>query len=252
MRRFVVTGVLACALAASAAAPAAAAGNDASRVPALKSAATGARAGQIRAAQEYKASLERLLELREAELRRATEALERVRQLAEQGLVARYDVTVAERAVNQARARVDETWNEAIVAASIIAQALAQDELAASPAPLPGTEQVTASLVRFRGTRAWSPAIIRSVEEFFTHTFGRTLPVSAFGQTAVHDRLGFDHRNAVDIAVHPDTPEGRAVMQWLKQAGISYIAFRSAVPGSSTGAHIHIGEPSQRLALPLH
>ena len=52
----------------------------------------------------------RLLELREAQFQRTTEALERVRQLAEQGLVARKDVTDAERMQAQARARVDETW----------------------------------------------------------------------------------------------------------------------------------------------
>jgi len=30
--------------------------------------------------------------------------------------------------------------------------------------------------------------------------FGRSLLVSAFGQTALHDRKGFDHRNALDVA----------------------------------------------------
>jgi hypothetical protein len=104
--------------------------------------------------------------------------------------------------------------------------------------------------VRFRGTRPWSLSLTRTVADFFSRAFGRTLPVSAYGQTPVHDRLGFDHRNAIDVAVHPDSAEGRAVMAWLRQAGLSFIAFRSAVAGASTGAHIHIGEPSQRLALP--
>ena len=252
MRRYIVPALMVVPSAAPPAAPAEAAPSGAQSLSALASDVTGARAGQIRAAKEYKAALERLLELREAQFQRATEALDRVRQLAEQGLVARKDVTEAERMQAQARARVDESWNEAIVASSIIAQALAQSELAGMPLPAPGTEQVTASLVRYRGTRAWSQSLIRSVEDFFSRTFGRTLPVSAIGQTAVHDRLGFDHRNAVDIAVHPDSAEGRAVMGWLKGAGLSFIAFRGAVTGASTGAHIHIGEPSQRLALPGH
>ena len=251
MRRFVVPtlvgGVLfgATALAATASSP------QAAPLPELKSDAARRRAEQLRAAQEYKATLERLLALREAEVQRATENVERFRQLIAEGLLARNDLAAAERALAQARVRADETWNEAIVASSIIAKALVQEELARVPPPAPGTEQVTASLVRFRGTRPWSLALTSTVEEYFSRTFGRPLPVSALGQTRVHDRLGFDHRNAVDVAVHPDSAEGRAVIAWLKRAGLSFIAFRSAVAGASTCAHIHIGEPSPRLAMPL-
>jgi hypothetical protein len=74
----------------------------------------------------------------------------------------------------------------------------------------------------------------------------RPLPVSAYGQTALHDRLGFDHRHALDVAVHPDTSEGRALVAFLKAHGIPFIAFRTAEVGASTGAHVHIGSPSPR------
>jgi hypothetical protein len=74
--------------------------------------------------------------------------------------------------------------------------------------------------------------------------------VSAFGQTPVHDRLGFDHRNALDVALHPDTAEGQALMTWLRGQGVSFLAFRHAVAEEATGAHVHVGEPSPRLALP--
>jgi hypothetical protein len=33
---------------------------------------------------------------------------------------------------------------------------------------------------------------------------------------------------------------------YLRQSGIPFIAFRNAVPGAATGAHIHIGKPSLR------
>jgi hypothetical protein len=72
--------------------------------------------------------------------------------------------------------------------------------------------------------------------------------VSAFGQTRLHDRLGFDHHDALDVAVHPDSAEGAALIAWLRASGISFIAFRGAVPGASTGAHVHVGEPSPRVA----
>ena len=80
--------------------------------------------------------------------------------------------------------------------------------------------------------------------KFFVQTFGRSLPVTALGQTATHDRLRFDHRNAIDVALHPDSNEGRSLLAYLRQTGIPFIAFRGAVPGAATGAHIHIGHPS--------
>lgn len=208
------------------------------------------RAEQLRAARDYKAALEHLLTVREDELQRALEQADRTRDLAERGIIARRDVETSERAVADARARIDRTWNEALVAASLIAKVLAHDELAAGRRLAPGGEQVTEHLVRYQGRRPWTLAFTASLEDFFRKSFGRVLPVSAFGQTPIHDKLGFDHRNAVDLAVHPDSTEGRAVMDWLRRAGLSFIAFRGALAGSATGAHIHIGEPSQRLAAP--
>jgi hypothetical protein len=73
------------------------------------------------------------------------------------------------------------------------------------------------------------------------------LPISAFGQTKVHDRLGLDHRTAIDVAVHPDSAEGHWLMQYLRQAGFPFIGVRGEVSGSSTGAHIHVGAASPRM-----
>ena len=213
----------------------------------LRTQAERSRAEQLRLARDYKAALERLLEVREAELQRAVDEAARTRDLVERGLIARRDLDVSERAVTDARAQLDQTWNEAVVAATLIAKALALDVTTAPPPP-PGGEQTTASLIRYRGRRPWTLALTAGLQEFFSRTFARPLPISAYGQTAVHDKLGFDHRNAVDLAVHPDTAEGRAVMEWLRKAGLSFIAFRGAVAGAATGAHIHVGEPSQRLA----
>jgi hypothetical protein len=216
----------------------------------LRSEAARKRAEQLRATHAYKASLERLLALRDAELQRALAHLERTRDLLTRGIVARSDVDTAERVAAAARERLDQTWNETFVAASLIAKTLAFEEIAAAPALPPGQERTTESLIRYRGRRPWALALTSTLQQFFSRAFGRALPVSAYGQTAVHDKLGFDHRNAVDVAVHPDSAEGRAVMEWLRAAGWSFIAFRSAVAGIATGAHIHVGEPSQRLASP--
>jgi hypothetical protein len=84
------------------------------------------------------------------------------------------------------------------------------------------------------------------IKPFFLSKFGRTLPVSAFGQTRLHSRLGFDHRNSVDVALSPDSREGRALLGKLRALGVPFITFRKAIPGIATGAHIHIGRPSPR------
>ncbi len=103
------------------------------------------------------------------------------------------------------------------------------------------------ALVLYAGTSDWSLADAETVQEFFATRFGRPLPVSAWGQTAVHDRLGLDHRQALDVAVHPDSREGRALMAFLRKEGIPFVAIRARVKGSATGAHIHVGQASERI-----
>ena len=71
---------------------------------------------------------------------------------------------------------------------------------------------------------------------------------SAVGETAVHRALGFDHRNRVDVALNPDQPEGVWLRRYLESRRIPYFAFWQAVPGKATGAHIHMGPMSTRLA----
>ena len=51
----------------------------------------------------------------------------------------------------------------------------------------------------------------------------------------------------MDVAVHPDSAEGLGLMDHLRSAGIPFIAFRRAVAGEATGAHVHIGQPSRRI-----
>jgi len=86
-----------------------------------------------------------------------------------------------------------------------------------------------------------------SAESFFMAKFGRRLPVTANGQSGLHTLWGFDHRQSMDVGLHPDSPEGKALIKFLRGAGIPFIAFRSAVPGTATGPHIHIGKPSHRM-----
>ena len=112
-------------------------------------------------------------------------------------------------------------------------------EVTAVPGPS-APEAVSDIVAAFRGTMGGD------IKSFFVSKFGRTLPVSAFGQTRLHTRLGFDHRRSVDVALSPDSAEGRALLKKLRGLGVPFIAFRKAIPGIATGAHIHIGRPSPR------
>jgi hypothetical protein len=102
-------------------------------------------------------------------------------------------------------------------------------------------------MVRHHGRAGWSLEELPRIEDFFQSAFGRALPISAYGQTALHSQLGFDHREAVDVAIHPDSREGLALQRFLRDGGIPFMVARRSVEGVATGAHIHIGRPSQRL-----
>lgn len=92
----------------------------------------------------------------------------------------------------------------------------------------------------------WTLAEATKVEQFFVSKFKRPLPVSAFGQSDLHTRWGWDHRNGMDIGLHPDSVEGRALIEFLRAESIPFLVFRGPIPGVATGPHIHVGNRSSR------
>ena len=207
-----------------------------------------AHAERLDAARRYRETLETLLPLREEVVARAEADLERRRALAEQQLIARTDVDVAAGALAAAREEAERTRQALREAESVVTEAEAARELAALPPTAPGQVRTGPTLIRHDGRGAWSLAELPALERFFSARFHRPLPISARGQTPVHDRLGFDHHEALDVAVHPDTPEGRALMEYLRGRSIPFLAFRMAEPGIATGAHVHVGRPSPHAA----
>ena len=100
---------------------------------------------------------------------------------------------------------------------------------------------------RFDGDGSFTRDDFKHVVLAFEKRFGKSLPISAQGETALHRSLGFDHRDRVDVALYPDTTEGVWLRRYLESSAIPYYAFRSFVPGKATAAHIHIGPPSNRI-----
>jgi hypothetical protein len=204
------------------------------------------RAEVIERMKESRASAEKLLALHEEEKNRLTIEYQRRLEYYNQGLISRSEVNQVEQALAQVIIRVEEDKRWITESDIAITEITMRDELVRLPGLATGGYSENGTLLRFNGGSGWSLADAPKVEKFFLQTFGRGLPITAFGQTVTHDRLRFDHRNAIDVALHPDSNEGRSLLAYLRQAGIPFIAFRGALPGAATGAHIHIGHPSVR------
>ena len=207
---------------------------------------TRARADVIQKIRETRAGAEKLLMLHETERVRLAEVYDKRREQYYMGLLSRNEVLQAEQALADAMIRVDEDKRWLAETDMAVTEYSMRDELLRLPGLALGGYSESATLLRFNGAASWSLIDSSKIEKYFSQAFGRALPVSAFGQTATHDRLHFDHRNAIDVALHPDSKEGRSLLEYLRQAGIPFIAFKNAVPGAATGAHIHIGKPSAR------
>ena len=209
-----------------------------------------------RAATEYKSKLEQLLTLYERDSKQAEERLTTMRELLAQRLVTRHEVETAEDAAAQTREKVVEAKAQLKSADMAVAEALIEVEAEESPRKLRpssvpravNTLVQTTAYIRYGGAGPWSLTDASGIKQFFVRRFGRALPIGAFGQSALHDRWGYDHRNAMDVGVNPDSNEGQALMGYLRANGIPFTAFHFAVPGKATGPHIHIGLPSHRIA----
>lgn len=111
-----------------------------------------------------------------------------------------------------------------------------------------GARRTGSGTVRYDGSgRLIRPAELATLSASFQKRFAKPLPISAWGETAMHAMLGFDHHGRVDVAVSPDGPEGRWIRAWLERSRIPYYGFRTALLGRSTGPHIHIGPGSVRV-----
>ncbi len=169
------------------------------------------------------------------EVKRAEDRLERLRGdldkvnvLAANGMAARLEVEKAQESVREASGFLD--------LARLRAQELDHEwELARR------VQEWQA-----RGGR-FDDRILESLEKDYRRRFGQDLPISANGLTLTHAMMNFDHTGRTDVALPPDSAEGRWLVEQLTRRDIPFLVYREAVPGKATGAHIHLGLPSPRL-----
>lgn len=215
----------------------------------------------VRSIEDYKKSLGELVALRESSLRKLETDVAKRRELYAAGLIARRDIEAADAELAAARSKIEDARTQITNADNLIAEAVVPEEPEPySAPPLSASRTAGSAVARFLklrevayfyspGRGSWSLARAGEIQGFFRARFNRSLPISAFGQTATHNRLGFSHANAVDVPLHPDSIEGRALIEFLIGRDIPFFAFRRAVSGSATGAHIHVGARSRRIAV---
>ena len=208
------------------------------------------RAAFVKATDEYKASLEKLRASYEKSVNGAEAELAKSRELFAAGLISKKAVETGEVQVAEAKDKVAEVDRRMASAdtqiADILLEAEAETKLAKSKRMPRGGLLKTAAFIRYNGAAVWALSDAWKVQRFFLDAFKKPLPIAVFGQGAIHDRWRLDHHNAMDVSLHPDGPEGQALLGFLRANGIPFLAFREAIPGTATGPHIHIGRPSHR------
>ena len=204
----------------------------------------------VKATHDYKASLEKLLAIYEGNVKKAEEKVETSKKLLAEGLIAKAQLEDSERTLAAEKQKVLETQRQmesadAQVAAAVV-ETEADEEISKNLRLAKQGLIRTSAFTRYTGSVGWNLTDAWKIQRFFSDTFHKQLPIAVFGQGAIHERWHLDHRNAMDIQLHPDGVEGRALLDYLQKNGIPYSAFRSAIPGTATGPHIHIGRPSHR------
>lgn len=204
----------------------------------------------IETTKEYKTSLERLLDLYKSSVKKAEARRDKSKDLFKEGLISRTQFEEAEQAVADEQLKIAGVQQQMKDAETQIAQTLlemeGEKEIARLRLKPKGGVIQTASFIRYTGAGSWAISQSDKLQTFFQQTFKRPLPIAVFGQGAIHNRWHLDHRNAMDVSLHPDGVEGRALIDFMRRNGIPFSAFRGAIPGVATGPHIHIGRPSHR------
>lgn len=181
---------------------------------------------------------------------RRQRALLEMQELVSAGILARSEADTSNADLDRAKEQLDLAESRAKLVAQLaenarIQKGIANLELQAESHPDWAGQVYT----HYEGSGVFTPAELQQLQADYASRFAKPLPISAEGETAVHRSLGFDHRGRVDVAVTPDQPEGLWLMRYLESKRIPYFAFRAAVPHKATGAHIHVGPESTRLAL---
>ena len=186
-----------------------------------------------------------MLEAAQRRFDRQKALIEQEQKMVEAGVIARGELEPLQAELESRRLTIELAKSRAKLLDELAE--MARREQAAETAEDVTSRPGHSVMEHFGGDGRFTPAQLKAVTLAFERKFSKPLPVSANGETSIHRALGFDHRGRVDVAIAPDQPEGVWLRGYLEARDIPYYAFRSAVAGKATGAHIHIGPGSTRL-----
>lgn len=175
---------------------------------------------------------------------RKQKRVDSLKPLVEQGIMARTELTPHLEELDFRRRTLDLARSRAEFLQQLSEMARTEQAIEQESELEPGWRPM---VERFDGSGQFQRLQFKRIVLAFEKQFGKSLPVSADGETALHRSLGFDHRGRIDVALNPDAAEGKWLVDFLRAENIPFYAIRGAVRGKATGAHVHIGPPSQRL-----
>jgi hypothetical protein len=185
-----------------------------------------------------------MVEAAQRRFERQKQKLEQQERLVEAGVIARGELVPLREELESRRLTVELAHSRARLLDEIAEMARREEAAEVAKATPQANDPV---MEHFEGDGHFSAVDLMGLQSAFQKKFHKPLPISANGETSVHRALGFDHRGRVDVAINPDQAEGLWLRAYLESNDIPYYAFRTAVPGKATGAHIHIGPGSVRL-----
>lgn len=168
-------------------------------------------------------------------------------KLLDSGIMARSELAVFQDELDSRKRVLDLAKNRMQLLNEL--RQMAETEQRLEHAAQMGAASLKNVMIRYEGNGLFSLSDLPTISTEFEKHFHAALPVSALGQTLVHQSMGLDHRNRVDVALNPDSAEGVWLRQLLERLHVPYLAFRAAVTGAATAPHIHIGPESTRLKL---
>jgi Fe2+ transport system protein FeoA len=184
-----------------------------------------------------------MIEAAERRYERQAELVCQRRRLLDMGIIAEAEMHAATNELENRRHIVDLARRR--VRTIALRQNMAQEQQALEQALESGTSST--AMVKFEGGGVFYRSDFQTIAGEFEEVFHYPIPVTARGQTQLHDSLGLDHRGKIDIGINPESPEGIWLRRRLEGRHIPFIAFRAAVPGAATAPHIHLGTGSSRI-----
>ena len=184
----------------------------------------------------------KMLAAAQRRLDRQTEIVSRRQRLLEMGIIAKAEIVPANDEL-ETRRHVLELARDRVRLET--QRQIANEEQNLERALDSGTSHK--AMLKFDGSGHFDKNDFAVIASEFEQQFNYQLPVTARGQTLLHQSLGLDHRGKIDVGLNPEGPEGIWLRHFLENHQIPYIAFRAAVRGSATAPHIHLGTGSTRI-----